>query len=411
MSDEKNHLNRRQFLSRTVCGLLTAGLFGIPRERQAKIRKDLDQEQEKKVLHRKLGKTEIHLPVVSMGVMNAFNPALVKRSYEIDVHHFDTAAYYQRGHNEEMVGNAIRELGVRDKVYIGTKVFIPHEQRGMSDKKVRDFFLQSAEDSLTRLKTDYIDIFYVHNVKDVDYLNNPGLKEAMLELKDQKKIHFIGFSTHTNMAECIQNAAQKGFYDVIATAFNYSMDNDKELLKALQNAYSKGIGIIAMKTQCAQYWYREYVPEDKLQYYKGSVLHTAVLKWVLQHDFITTAIPGYTTFQQMEEDVSVAHNLEYTDEEREFLNDRKVKEAFKSYCQQCSQCILSCPKQVEIPTLMRTHMYAFCYAKTYQARDILLEIPKGKGLDACLSCGSCQAKCTNEVDIEKRINDLKKTFL
>ena len=411
MPDEKNHLNRRQFLSRTACGLLTAGLYGISKERPKKIQPDFDQGQEKKVLFRTLGKTEIQLPVVSMGVMNAFDPALIKRSYETGVRHFDTAAYYQRGHNEEMVGNAIQELGVRDKVCIGTKVFIPHEQRVMSDEKIRDFLLQSAENSLNRLKTDHIDILYSHNVRDVNYLNNPGIKEAMMELKDQKKIRFIGFSIHTNMAECIQNAAQTGFYDVIATAFNYSMGNDSELILSLKNAHSKGIGLVAMKTQCAQYWYREYVPEDKLHYYKGSIQHTAVLKWALQHGFITTAIPGYTTFQQMEEDFSVAYNLEYTDKEREFLNDREVEEALKSYCRQCSQCISSCPNQVDIPALMRTHMYAFCYAKAYQAHDTLREIPKDKGLEVCLRCRSCQAKCVNKVDIEKRISDLKKTFL
>jgi len=408
MGDEKNHLNRREFLSKSVYGILTAGLLGISGDRPTEARAESIQEQEKTAIYRTLGRTKIHLPVVSMGVMNAFEPALVKKSYEIGVRHFDTAAYYQRGRNEEMVGNAIRELGVRDKVHIGTKVFIPHEQRGMSDDRIRDFFLGSAEDSLTRLKTDYIDILYVHNVKDTQYLNNPGIKEAMLELKDQKKIHFIGFSTHANMAECIQNAAENGFYDVIATAFNYSMEGDKGLLKALQNASSKGIGIIAMKTQCAQYWYREYVPEDKLQYYKGSILHRAVLKWVLQHDFITTAIPGYTTFQQMEEDVSVAYNIEYSDKERKFLDDRNVKEILKSYCLQCSGCMPSCPNQVDIPTLMRTHMYAFCYAKANQAHDTLLEIPKGKGLDACISCGSCQAKCVGKVDIYKRICDLKR---
>lgn len=174
--------------------------------------------------------------------------------------------------------------------------------------------------SLDRLKTDYIDILYVHNVNDTQYLKNPGIKEAMLELKDRKKTRFIGFSIHTNMSECIRNAVEDGFFDGIATAFNYAMEDDNELSGALQIAASKGIGIIGMKTQCAQYWGREYVPENKIKYYKGSILHPAVLKWVLQHDFITTAIPGYTTFQQRKEDVSVVYNLEYSDKKKMGLN-------------------------------------------------------------------------------------------
>jgi len=411
MGEDKDHLNRREFLQKSIHGILTAGLFGVSRDRSTKRQEGSFREQSKKAIYRMLGRTKIQLPVVSMGVMNAFEPALVRKSYEIGVRHFDTAAYYQRGHNEEMVGSVLKDLGVREKVYIGTKVFIPHEQRNMSDIRIRDFFLKSASDSLDRLKTDYIDILYVHNVTDTQFLNNPGIKEAMLDLKDRKKIRFIGFSTHTNMSECIRNATEDGFYDVIATAFNYALEDDIGLLKALQIASSKGIGIIAMKTQCSQYWYREYVPEEKLEYYKGCILHTAVLKWVLQHDFITTAIPGYTTFQQMEEDVSVAYNLEYSDKEKEFLNDRDVKQILRSYCQQCSSCVPSCPTQVDIPTLMRTHMYTYCYGKTHHAHDALLDIPKGKGLDACISCGSCTARCSKDINIEKRIFDLKRTFL
>ena len=110
------------------------------------------------IIYRTLGSTGIKLPIVNMGVMNAFNPELVKKSYEIGVRHFDTAAYYQRGLNEKMVGKVIKELNVRDKVVIATKVYIPPEQRKISSNQAKDFFLKTAEESLKRLQTDYIDI-------------------------------------------------------------------------------------------------------------------------------------------------------------------------------------------------------------------------------------------------------------
>lgn len=213
------------------------------------------------------------------------------------------------------------------------------------------------------------------------------------------------------MAECINEAAQMGFYDVICTAFNYTMSEDKYYIKALRGAATKGIGLLAMKTQCGGRYHRlENIPPEKQQFYKKNILHTAVLKWVLKHDFITTAIPGCTTFQQMGEDFSVAYNLDYTDEERKFLKDRNVRAAIKSLCQQCSRCVPSCPNQVDIPSLMRAHMYAVCYPNFYQAWETLHEIPKGKGLDACLSCDSCQAKCANHVDIAGRIAELKAIY-
>ena len=413
MGSRKNAYSRREFLSKSVSGMAGAGLLNTSGKAlfsydQEKLSQESNNKNE--IIYRTLGKTRISIPIVNMGVMNAFDSALVKRSYEIGVRHFDTAAWYGRGRSEESVGNAIKELNVRDNVIIGTKVYIPLPQRKITPEQAKETYLRIANESHHRLQTDYVDILYSHVVRDIDWLNNPGILEALQILKKQGKARFIGFSTHQNMAECIRQATKDGYYDVILTAFNYPMGDDKELIDALNNAHAKGIGLIAMKTQCTQYHFRRYVPEDRLQYYKGKMIQTAVLKWVLRNDFITTAIPGYTTFQQMEEDFSVAYDLEYTPEEIKFLEDRDVKLSL-GYCRQCQQCLSTCPKGVDIPTLMRTHMYAACYTNFYQARDALDEIPRGKGLDACVSCETCRAKCVNHIDIGKRIDELKTIYV
>lgn len=410
MSKISKNFTRRDFLSKSAFGVAALGVLGASEHPlQSKDEKKSIHTKEK-IIYRTLGRTGIKIPIVNMGVMNAYNPELVKRSYEIGVRHFDTAEHYQRGKNEEMVGNVIKELNVRDKVIIATKVYIPPQQRNIPPEKAKEIFLKTVEGSLKRLKTDYIDILYSHVVPDVQYLNNPGIKEAMQILKKQKKIRFLGFSTHKNMTECINDAARTGFYDVILTAFNYAMSDNKEFLNAVKNAASKGIGIIAMKTQCAQYWYRErYVPKSYQQYYKGKILHTSVLKWALQHPYICTAIPGYTTFEQMEEDFSVAYNLEYTSEEKKFFKERGIKLSM-AYCQQCYNCVSSCPKQVDIPTLMRVHMYASCYSNFYHARDTLDSIPENNSLKACVSCDKCSAKCVNYVDIAQRVDELKTMY-
>lgn len=399
MKIEKKYLNRRQFFSTGLSGIAAAGLWNV-----------INQNTPDKILYRKLGRTGIKLPIVNMGVMNALNPALVKRSYELGIRYFDTAAYYMRGHNEEMVGNIIQEMGVRDKVILGTKAYIPHEQRNMRPEDKKNFFIKSAEESLKRLKIDIIDIFFVHNVMDRTYLNDPGILEAMQILIKQGKIRFAGFSTHSNMTECIQDARSTKFYDVIETAFNYAMSDNNELLKTMDSASKQGIGLIAMKTQCTQYWYRDYVPDEKQQYYKGNILHTAVLKWALQHEFITTAIPGFTTFEQIEEDFSVTSDLSLTSEEKMFLEDRKVKTSL-TYCVQCRQCVSTCPEKVDIPALMRTHMYAQCYGNFYQARDTLTEMPENQSLKTCSTCRICCAECAQHIDIPNRIKELKSIFI
>jgi predicted aldo/keto reductase-like oxidoreductase len=410
MSVKKKDMSRREFLSKSIIGTTSASLFGVyGKAFLSSDQKEFSLGAKKVTIYRTLGKTGIRLPIVNMGIMNSFNSELIKSSYDIGVRHFDTAHLYQFGQSEEMLGNAIKELNVRDKVIIGTKVAIPHHRQKMTFDKAKETFISMTEESLERLKTDYVDILYIHDVTNTEELNDPAIKETLLYLKNQKKARFIGFSTHANMTECIHEAARMGFYDVILTAYNYAMSDDTKLIKAIENAASKGIGMIAMKTQCSQY-YRENVPKDKQHYYTGKIMHTAVLKWVLRNKNITAAIPGYANFQEMEEDFSVAYDLEYTPEEKRFLEDRDVKLSL-GYCRQCQECLSTCPKGVDIPTLMRTHMYAACYANFYQARHTLDSIPRGKNLNMCTKCNICTAVCSNHIDIGKRIDELKTIYV
>ena len=395
---------RRQFIAKSLAGVTSAGLLGMSIQQSTAKTRDQSTGKKKNIKYRTLGKTGIKLPIISMSVMNTLDPVVVKRSYEIGVRHFDTAANYARGRSEEMLGNVIKGLGTRDQIIIGTKIYIPSQQRNMSSDDVRETYLKGAHESLKRLQTDYVDILYSHAVDSNDWLKNPGILEALQLLKEQKKARFIGFSTHRNMVECINEAISMNFYDVILTPFNYAYWDNHALINTLQTASNKSIGLIAMKTQCMQYSSSIRGPE--LKYYQGKIMQTAVLKWAMRHPFITTAIPGYTNFDQMEEDLSVAYDLEYTDEEKKFIEDRGVKYSM-GVCLQCNSCLPTCPKGVDIPTLMRTYMYATCYTNFYQAREALDGIPKYRGLDQCASCDNCKAICQNKIDIAQRIDELK----
>jgi predicted aldo/keto reductase-like oxidoreductase len=407
MNKNNKIYNRREFIARSFSGMASLGVLGVTDKTLSKIDSDtLKVNKNKQIICRNLGKTGLSIPVVSMGVMNNRDPSLIKKAYDSGIRHFDTAASYQKGQNEEIVGKIVDELKVREKVIIATKVMNPKYRRGLNPKEAKEKFIQMTEESLARLRTDYIDIIYLHSVKNIEDIDNPGIQEAMLLLKQQKKIRFAGFSTHSNMTDCINHASKQGFYDVILTAINYAMSDDNKLLEAIKNASSKGIGIVAMKTQCSQDWYRKREPEAKRSYYDGTIMQTAILKWVLRHSFITTAIPGFTNFQQLDEDFSIANNLEYTDEEKKFLKDRKVKLSM-GYCRQCDKCIPSCPFGVDVPTLMRTYMYAVNYSNFYQARDTLESIPKGFGLEKCDICEICNAKCVNNIRIKERVKELQ----
>ncbi|MFC2170039.1 4Fe-4S dicluster domain-containing protein, partial [Acidobacteriota bacterium] len=206
-------------------------------------------------------------------------------------------------------------------------------------------------------------------------------------------------------------AVKIGLYDVIQVAYNYSMFDNKEMLDAVEGAASKGIGIIAMKTQAGQPRSPEYDYGIDKKFYEGSKVHRALLKWAVHNENITCAIPGSANYEQLEENFSVAYDLEYTPEEKEFLEDKGVKMAVKGFCRQCDLCLSTCPKGVDIPTLMRTHMYAVRHISFYEAREALETLPREKSVEKCASCKSCRAQCNTGVDIPKRIGELKAIFV
>lgn len=407
MKKEKKGFSRREFLIKSVGGAAAAGLLG-----KSRLKLNAQETNNAQPLLRTLGRTGIKIPVVSMGVMNADNPALVKRSFEMGIRHFDTAWGYQKGRNEEMVGSVLKELKVRDQVIIATKVppGRPEMMDQMGDKLIEEEFLARLDQSLARLQTDHVEILYMHNISDAAMLKRPGLLAALDKAKKSKKARFVGFSTHQRMAECIEAAALSGQFDVILTAINYSMFDDKALLEAMKKAADAGIGLVAMKTQCKQSWYRDGGPESLRSYYDGALINTALLKWALRLESVTTAIPGYTTFQQLDMDWPVVYDLEYTPEEVKFLSDRDVRLAMGSVCCQCVNCVGTCPRGVDIPALLRAHMYAADYNNFLQARQTLVEIQPEAGLKNCVDCRECQAACVRGVKIARRLQELKTIF-
>ena len=122
MEKKNKGLNRRKFIFTAAAGAAAGLLAKAPLGAQNAPVAEKPTTIGKNPITRVLGKTGIRIPVVSMGVMNADNPALVKRSFEMGIRHFDTAWGYQKGRNEEMVGSVLKELNAREQVVIATKV-------------------------------------------------------------------------------------------------------------------------------------------------------------------------------------------------------------------------------------------------------------------------------------------------
>ena len=240
-----------------------------------------------------------------------------------------------------------------------------------------------------------MDVLLLHSVAKREAVLFEPLMSAIQKLKKEGKARFIGVSTHRNEPEVIRAVADSNVYDVVLTAYNFLQPHLAEMHTAIDYAAGKGIGIVAMKTQAGVYWDKEKQDPINMK---------AALKWALQNRNVHTAIPGFTTFDQLNLDVEVMSDITLTAQE---ISDLKLTQTVAGlYCRQCDLCTPQCSRGVDIPTLMRSYMYAFGYRNLLHAKDTL------EGIDLnnlpCDDCSECGVKCSVGFDVRGKIAEIAK---
>ncbi|MGD0343061.1 MAG: aldo/keto reductase, partial [Bacteroidales bacterium] len=382
-------INRRKFLKTGIAG---AGLAAIsPRLVSAAA-----SFQDKNIIYRTLGKTGLKVPVISFGVMRSDNPGLCKAAYDKGIRLFDTANGYQGGNNELMLGKFLKDYK-RDSFILATKVKANTDREGKpTDQTTPEKFLDTFNTSLSRLQMDYVDILYIHDVSNPEFLEYKPIVNALKKLKKDGKIRFMGFSTHRNEPAMISAAANTDNWDVILTQYNYKVAYLTDLNSAIKKAGSKGIGIVAMKTLAGG----GYLDRERTK----PMNTAAALKWVLSNPDVHTAIPGMTNFDQLELNAKILEDISLSDQEKtDLLADNSVPGLL---CSGCGKCVPFCTKNLPVPDLMRAYMYAYGYSMPSMAQDLLAEL--GTSADPCNNCGSCNIRCSRNFRIKERISDVSR---
>jgi len=376
-------LNRRIFLKSTLLGASGAFLS------KNGFSMDQGMNTERKVITRTLGKTGIELPVISMGVMRADNPNLVKAALNGGIKHFDTAHGYMRGNNEEMLGNVFKDIQ-RDSFIISTK--IPAGERG-SGNYTKEQFLEKLDLSLNRLQMDHVDLLYLHGVSSREEMFNEANLDALKTAKKDGRTRFIGLSTHRSEPEVIRAAIETGIIDVVLTAINFKQDHYPDLKAAIASAAEKGIGIIGMKNLAGG-----YLDEEK----QRPVNAKAAIKWVLRDPNITTCIPGFTAFDELEKDLELLTDITLTEEDIDSLE--LASNEMGMYCQGCGVCLTGCKKSLPVPDIMRAYMYAYGYGNMEKAYSVLTEydIP----VNPCSDCDICSVQCSKNFPVAEKISKI-----
>jgi predicted aldo/keto reductase-like oxidoreductase len=219
--------------------------------------------------------------------------------------------------------------------------------------------------------------------------------EALQTAKSSGRIRHIGMSTHKNEPEVLDASVESGVVEVVLTSINFTQGHRDALRKAIDRAGKAGIGIVAMKTMAGGF-------RDKDR--KQPINCVAALKWSLQNPYVTTAIPGITSFEMLAANAGVNTDPELTEEEREAVAYGPAEGGL--YCDGCSACADGCPRRVPIPEFMRAYMYTYGYRDLGMARDLLNTLPVAEA--ECSSCEACTASCVKRFDVANRIADVRR---
>ena len=346
-----------------------------------------------------LGKTGVKVTKLGMGTSWAVAVSVVQRAIAAGVRYIDTSESYERGNAEKAVGNVLARTGQRKDVYLVSKNTSYSRVRGEDRVKALRSHLEA---SLERLKTDYLDCYYLHGVsgRDLDVFRDPEVIKTFEELKKSGKIKFAGFSCHDAMLpELVEAAAEAGWLDQMMIQYNFrTMDADK-VKRAVDKASKANMGIVAMKTQGAakEFQAGEKDPRMNGLMEKGFKVHQAAIKAVLNDDRFHAVVSEMTNFDELRENMgSVVDPL--TPKEARLLEEHRVLTANR-FCHGCGHLCETAAKGVPVATVLRYYRYYEAYGKREEARALYQALPAESRAIADLDLADVDAACPHGLPV------------
>ena len=320
---------------------------------------------------RTLGKTGAKVPVYSFGVMfnTVENQIALRKAHSMGVNYWDTANGYSGGNSELGIGKFFKASPeLRKDIFLVTKASGADSVKGIEER---------LQKSLERMNTNYIDLYYgVHGLSKPETELNADLAAWAESAKKRGLIRYFGFSTHTNMAACLQAAAKVDYIDAIMTSYNFRLMQDKDMLDAVEACSKKNIGLIAMKVMAQKVEGQEY-PEFVNHFTKkGFTEGQAKLKAVLTDQRIATACIGGPELENIILNVAaVQDKTQLSADDMEFLKQYAAADC-GGYCAGCSQiCENALTADVPVRDIMRYLMYYNNHSYRDEAKMLYAQLP------------------------------------
>ena len=317
-----------------------------------------------------LGKTGAKVTKLGMGTSWALSPSFVQAALSAGVRYIDTSESYENTVAEKVLGEVLDRTKMRKDVYLVTK----NNSYGRFDAAE---FRKHLQDSLERLKTDYVDAYYLHGVSGgtMRALKNPAVKTLFETLKKEGKIRFAGLSCHDAvLPEILDSAAEVGWIDQVMFKYNFrdvgKKDRHDDLQKAIDKASKANLGLVAMKTQGGAI---NFPAKMKALQEKGFKKEVAAIKTVWMDQRMQVVVSEMTTRSDLRENVEASrHEVSLT--EARLLEEHRLRTE-NLYCHGCGHLCETAAKGVPVATVLRYLRYYSAYGKREQARALYQSLP------------------------------------
>ena len=320
--------------------------------------------------YRILGKTGLKVSRMGFGgipiqrIDAAGTKALMRKVRDAGFNYIDTARGYSV--SESYLGEALE--GIRQDFVLATK----------SMSRTRDAMAADIDISLANLRTDYIDLYQIHNPspEQLDQVIAPGgALEALLEAKQAGKIGHIGISIHS--PEVFRRALELPWVETLMFPYNIVESHGTDLIHACAE---KNIGFIDMKPLA------------------GGAIEDATLamRYVCANEDITVTIPGMADPAELEQNLAAVNDTAPLSEE-EIQKMESIRKALGTqFCRRCNYCA-PCTVGINIPNVFIFEGYVSRYGLGEWAMGRYLAMPKQAS--DCIGCGVCESRCPYNLPI------------
>lgn len=328
------------------------------------------------------GHTGMQITAMSLGALPMGRCSLeeadtvLNAALDYGINFMDTARIY--GDCEEKIGMFVSKR--RAEYYLATKTL----------SRTAEAMYADINTSLSKMRTDYIDLYQLHNPRNMQELDiifgKGGALEALKQAKAEGKIKHIGITGHN--VDVLKQAIQTGEFASVQVPYSFVEQQANRELFPL--ARKLGMGMLAMKPLCG-----------------GMSSHIdSSIRFILQHGDIVV-IPGMENLEQLEQNIKTFKNnrpLSASDIQALQLEAEQVG---KEFCRRCGYC-MPCTMGIDIPGIFILNFNFKRYGAKAGGPARYAALPVKAS--ACTGCGACEPRCPYNIKIRERMQEVVRNF-